>query len=408
MKAYNDEWIYNRELVRQAERWHKRGLLTDAQIGTVQQNYPLGFRQTNGILEVGLFLFTTLAILGTFLLTTTLVSGLLDERTSFGTVSVVFSLGLGGLGQQLINRRLLYRNGVDNAVAVLTAGFLVLGLLMFLPENLRLSTYCLAALPILLLALWYYGDTILAFLSLATFYTFVFNGMLAFSWGNDALPFVMMAVSGGLYGLSRGRWLVGGRVGTLTKAQTYYADPINLMESLSLVVLIASGNYFVVRELNGLLLEPTPDRPRFAEAPEIGLPALFWLLTFLIPGACFGYGLRTRNRILLSMGVLGLVAAVATLHEYAAIVSLNTALTLGGLALIGIAVGCIRYLQGRPADQTRGRFSDTPDDDSPAGILGHADTIAAIQAATQAQPAQRESLRFGEGNFGGGGSEGRY
>lgn len=391
MRAYNEQWIFGRELLRQAERWHRRGLLTDEQIAAVQRTYPTGFRQTNGILEIGLFLFTTLAVMGAFLLVATFMSMLVDERVSFGILCLLFGVGLGLLGQQSIHRRLLYRNGVDNAFAVLTTGFITFGLLLFLPENLTLASYCIAALPFLLVALWYYGDTILAFVTLATLYTALVDGLLEFTWGKDALPFVLMTVSALLYVGIR-------RVKLPPVQQVYYADPLNLTESLSLVILAASGNYFVVREVNALLLTPIAD-----ESPEITLPALFWLLTFLIPGAYLGRGFSTRNRILLSLGGLGLIAAVATVHEYAALVPLNVALTIGGGLLIGISVLLIRYL-ARP----KHGFTDAPDEDLPDQFFVNAETIAAIQATAGAQHSPEKGVRFGGGNFGGGGGEGRY
>lgn len=391
MKAYNEQWIYNREVVRQAERWYRRSMLTDEQLATVQEIYPTNFRQTNGILEIGLFLFATLAVLGSFLLVATIMTSFLDERLGFGLFSLIFGIGLGLLGQQTINRRLLYRNGVDNAVAVLTTGFLTFGLLLFLPENMEVASYSAAALPLLLLGLWYYGDTILAFLALAAFYTTMFDGMLQFSWGRVALPFVLMAVSALLYAFVR-------RLKLTPVQQTYYADPLNLFESISLVMLIASGNYFVVREINGLLLSPIPD-----VAPQVNLPGLFWLLTFLIPGVYLWRGFTTRNRILLSLGGLGLLAAVATVHEYTALVPLNVALTLGGLLLIGVSVLGIRYLR-----TARHGFTDAPDEDSPDQFFSNAEALATIQATTGAQQTPKTGVRFGGGNFGGGGSEGRY
>ena len=399
MKAYNEQGIYNREVVWQVERWFKRGLLTREQMTTVVRDYPVPFRQTNGILEIGLFLFTTIAVIGTFLLLITVVSGSLDERTSFGVFSIVFGVGAGIVGGQLVRRKQLYRNGVDNAFAVLTTGFLTLGLLLFMPESLTIATYCLLALPFLGLALWYYGDTILAFVTLATFYTFVFDEMIQFGGGITALPFVLMIVSAVLYVV----------VTSFNRRSTelkqiirliYYADPLKLVESLSLVMLVASSNYFVVREVNALLL-----KTGHTVSPELALSWLFWLLTFIIPGAFLTRGFLRKDRLLINIGGLGLIAAVATLHYYTALVPLNVALTLGGLLLAGLAVAGIRYLQ---AGRSRHGFTDAPDDDVKDGLGINAELLTTIQATAGAQQNPKEGVRFGGGDFGGAGSEGRY
>ncbi|GAB3781470.1 hypothetical protein GCM10028818_35630 [Spirosoma horti] len=396
MRAYNEQWIYNREVLAQAERWHRQALVSDEQIKAARNAYPVEFRQTNGFIEIGLFLFTTVAILACYLLPASLFSTMLDNPKAYGIFNIAFGIGIGIIGQFLINRRLLYRNGIDNAFVVTLTGFLAFGFNQFLPNGLSLATHCLFTLPLLLLILWYYGDTLIAFFTIATFYTAIFNSLLKVSWGKDALPFVMMAVSLALYIAVR-------QIINRDTKQVYYADPLNLAQWLSLIVLAASGNYFVVRELNGLLLESHPGIISPTEAPEIGLRGLFWVLTFIIPAIYLWQGLTKRNRMLNILGTLGLIGAVMTFHEYIGLFPLNIALTLGGLSLIGIAVFGIRYL----ASPKHG-FTDAPDDDSPNELFLNAATIVAVQAASSAHQAPKDNLRYGSGDFGGAGSEGKY
>lgn len=412
MKAYNEAWVRNRAVVQQAEQWHRQRLLTDAQIDAVRGSFPFEFRQTNGFLEVGLFLFTVVAILSCYLLPATAIGSLLDDRTTSGLFNITSGIAIGLVGRLLINRRQLYRNGVDNAFVVMLTGFLAFGFNQFLPSDLTIATYCLLTLPLLLLVLWYYGDTLIAFIALATFYAFVFDGILSFSWGKTVLPFVMMTVSGGLFMAVR----------QINKSP-YYADALNLAQWVALIVLAAAGNYFVVRELNGLLLdaEPSvnsPGQPVSADAPwsgipEIALPWLFWLLTFVIPAAYLQQGLTRKNRMLIILGGLGLIAAVVTVHEYTGLVPLNVALTLGGLVLIGVAVVIMRLLRrstsvaGRPVSYRNG-FTDDPDYESPDQFFVSVGTAVAMQATTGAQQQPKEDVRFGGGDFGGGGSEGKY
>ena len=392
MKAYNEQWIYNRSILEQAEQWHRQELLSDKQMADVRKVYPVDFRQTNSFLEIGLFLFTTVALLACYLLPASLFSAF--SESAF--INIGFGIGVGVIGGLLINRRLLYRNGIDNAFVVTMTGFLAFGFNQLLSDGLSTATRCFLTLPLLLLILWYYGDTLIAFFCIATFYTGIFSGLLNYSWGKDVLPFVMMAVSLLLF-------LVTARIQTSNPRQVYYTDPLNLAQWVSLIVLAASGNYFVVRELNGLLLPSLPGRRIPTEAPEIGLPALFWLLTFLIPAVCMWQGLTRKNRMLIILGALGLIAAIATVHEYHALVPLNVFLTLSGLALAGVAVFFIRYLA-----QSKYGFTDAPDADSPDEFWINAATVAAVQATGTAQQSHKDDLRFGGGNFGGGGSEGTY
>lgn len=396
MRAYNEQWIYNREILTQAERWYRQNLVSDEQINAIREAHPVGFRQTNGFIEIGLFLFTTVAILACYLLPASIFSALLDNPKAYGIFNVAFGIGIGVVGGFLINRRLLYRNGIDNAFVVTLTGFLAFGFNQFLPNGLSLATHCLFTLPLLLLILWYYGDTLIAFFTLATFYTAIVNSFIKISGGKDMLPFIMIAISLAVYTGIR-------QVIKRDTKQVYYADPLNLGQWLSLIVLAASGNYFIVRQLNGLLLQSGLGMTSPAKVPEIGLPALFWVLTFIIPAIYLWQGLTKRNRMLNILGTLGLIAAVMTFHEYTGFVPLNVALTLGGLALIGIAVFGIRYL----ASPKHG-FTDAPDDDSPNELFLSAASMAALQATGNATHVPKDTPRYGGGDFGGAGSEGKY
>ena len=396
MKAYNERWIFNRAVLEQAERWHRQQLLSGEQMKLVRKTYPVEFRQTNGFLEIGLFLFTTVAILACYLLPASMFSFLSESPMAYGLFNMASGVVIGLIGQLLINRRLLYRNGIDNAFVVTMTGFLAFGFNQLLPTNLTLATNCFLTLPLLLLVLWYYGDTLIAFFVLATFYTGIFNGLLHYDWGKDALPFVMMVVSLVIY-------VSAIQLQSRNPKELYYTDPLNLAQWLSLLVLASSGNYFVVRELNGLLLDQRPGGNVLKDAPEIALSGLFWALTFLIPALYVWQGFARKNRMLLILGALGLIAAVATVHEYAELVPLNVVLTLGGLLLIGVAVVGIRYLA-----QSKQGFTDEPDDDSPNEFFTNVATTVAVQASASAIHSPKDDLRFGGGNFGGGGSEGGY
>jgi hypothetical protein len=391
MKAYNETWIRNREIVRQSESWCRRNLLTNEQMEIVRRTYPVGFQQTNGYIEIGLFLFTTVTILGVYLLVSTFFPTLVNTKGASSMFNLTFGVLVAGLGWLLIRQRQLYHNGIDNAFVVMQTGFLVFGLNQLVPPGLSLATHCLISLPLLLLMLWYYGDTLIAFFTVATIYALVFDWLLDLSGGRAALPFVMMALSAAIYALAR--------LANQKLSQTpYYADCISLVQWCALIALVASSNYFVAREINRLLLKPIP-----AEAPELSLAFLFWVFTFCIPGAYLQLGLARKNRMLIILGGLGLVGAVITLHHYLQWVSLNVALIAGGLMLIGFSITIIQYLR-----QPRRGFTDVPDDDSPDEFFLSPEVLAAAQAVTGAPHSHNDNVKFGGGNFGGGGVSGNY
>jgi hypothetical protein len=399
MKAYNQTWIRNRDVLQQVDCWHRQGLLTDAQQAGARSTYPVGFLQTNTYVEIGLFLFTTVVILAVYLLVLPFASAIEEDRLAYGLVNAGFGLAVGVVGNVLINRRMLYRNGVDNAFVVMATAFAGFGLNQFIPQGMSLSTHCLLTLPFLGLVFWYYGDTLVAFLLLMTFYTLVYTTTLHTDMGRPLLPYAMMFASGLLYVLTT--WL------TKRETTSYYTDGLHLGQWLALSMLLISSNYYVVRELNGVLadsvrqLDDLQDQPLRAPG-TLALPGLFWVLTFALPILYLWLGTTRRDRMLLILGLAGLTGAFATVHAYWHLVPTNVALTISGLIMIGLAVLGIRQLR-TPANG----FTDVPDDDANGSGL-NSSLLAAIQTGQNTPNTSPPNVDATGGKFGGGGAGESY
>lgn len=386
MKAYNETWLRNRQIVRQSERWQRRGLLSAEQLGRIRTEHPVGFRQTNGFVEIGLFVFTMVAVSGLFFL---LVS-LFDPLLNINMLSLATGLIVTVLLHVLLREKHFYRSGIDNALVLVTTGLVAAGLGGLLPDGLPTWAICLATLPILLTSVWYYGDLLVTFAAFAAFCTAVVDFTLELPAGQAILPFVGMAAGGGLYALARH---YDNRPGLL-----YWEDDFTLLEWLALALLILSSNYFVVRTVNFWLLDT-----RSPEPPEIALGWLFWLLTFLIPAGLLVLGLRKRDRPLLIMSFLGLAGALSALRYYYPLFSLETYVALNGFLLILLAGFIIRFLK-----TPRHGFTDQPDEESPDDLLFAPETLTVVQSAAPGLSHNTDELRFGEGDFGGGGAGEKY
>jgi hypothetical protein len=397
MHAYNPTYIRNRAIRQQADRWQREGLLQADQQTAIRQAHPMPFRESNVFAEIGAFVFTCIAVGGAYALIVLIMNGLVDNSVSFGAFNALVSLVLIVLAYSLIRRYNFYRNGPDNALTLLAAAFLLTAINLWLPNDTALWVRCLLAVPVLLVFVGYYGDVIVAFIALLAFYTAIFTGLLEVSWGRAALPFVLMGVS------VLGWFLIKQVQIRLTDThQTYYADALSMAEWTLLVVLAAAGNYFIVRELNGLLADVEPGQPRPEAAPQISLAGLFWLLTFLIPGFYAYRGYSRKDRMFVILGILGLAAAASTVRYYYALLPLSVHLTLVGTALITGAILMIRYLQ-----QPRFGFTDVPDEESPRQFFLNAETLSII-SATGTTMNRQPDMKFGDGDFGGGGAGDKY
>ncbi|MFO0506743.1 MAG: hypothetical protein ACK5X6_07850, partial [Chryseotalea sp.] len=113
-----------------------------------------------------------------------------------------------------------------------------------------------------------------------------------------------------------------------------------LVESLALVMLYVSVNYFVVRELSvallGLSLQPGDDIP-FA--------SLFYSLTILLPILYLWIGLKKKDTVMYRISLLVLAFTVFTFKYYFSFNRPEVTLTVSGLILIAIGLFLFRWLR---------------------------------------------------------------
>lgn len=389
MKAYNETWVRNKHIIEHAAHWRRQGLFDEAKLTQIQEKFPVGFRQSNGFIEVGLFVFSIVAISGSYFLLFSLLSNAFSFSLFFDIFNLVFGIVIGLITYHLISTRFYYRSGIDNALVIATVALVAIGLIGLLPDHLAVWQYGLVLLPLILAGIWYYSDLLLTMGAFGTLAAILFDGLLEFSFGKQLLPFVLMAVSTGLYILAR---LYENRDQLI-----YWRDNFILLEWLSLSLLLISCNYFAVRHLNYWLLDTRP-----SETPEISLAGLFWALTICIPIGLLYLGIRQKERPLMIMGAIGWGLALATWRYYHSLFSLELYLVINGLLLSLGAILLIRYLR-----VPRSGFTDQPDEDSPKEFLLSAETMSTIQT-TSGHLGPKEGMQFGGGDFGGSGSGDRY
>lgn len=389
MKAYNETWVRNKYITEHAARWQRQGLFDEQKMQQIRENYPVGFHESNGFIEIGLFVFSIVAVSGGYFLLATLLSKLFEVDLVYHFFNIGFGTAIGFLAGHLINSRKHYRAGIDNALIIAAVALVIMGIIGLFPDNMPLWQYCFIALPLVLLGVWYYSDLLLTLAAFGTLTVALFDAILEFSFGKQLLPFVLMGVSAGLYVLAR---LYEDR-----DKLVYWRDNFILLEWLSLSLLLISCNYYAVRELNYWMMDRRP-----AEAPEIAWAGLFWTLTIAVPVLLFYVGFRQKERPLLIMSAIGWGLALATWRYFHPLFSLEVYLAINGLSLILVAVFLIRYLR-----VPRAGFTDRPDEDSPNQFLINAELLASVQA-TSGHLGPKDGIRFGGGDFGGGGSGDRY
>ncbi|MEZ4902147.1 MAG: hypothetical protein R2822_10515 [Spirosomataceae bacterium] len=386
MKAYNETLLRNQYAQEVVQRLNKEGKLNEVQCLALQKLHADVPYNPNIFIKLLLFLFGCLGFgLGGSLMTVFII-GFDESFWGFSVVSAIYGAGATFLLLFLIRERKLYFSGIDNALI-----YCILGALMPLVYQIYDTTHldepwlaALLFLPLLLLTTYVFGEPVVA---LFAFLTTLFIGaslLMKHPLGKALLPFALMIGAAIAYSLGR-------RFGQ-KKASFYWAIALEWTSTMAMVVFYAAGNYYVVREANAALNHLPPP------APEIAFAPIFWGLTFVIPLLYLYLGFRWRNRLVLLLGLLGVVASVMTYRFYHAVLPTEWGLVLGGLVAVAVAVWVIRQLK-----TPRFGFSNWSEEDKKIGL----ETIILSQMTQNIQTTD-PSLQLGGGDFGGGGAGEQY
>lgn len=378
-KAYNNTWVENLHLQRQAAEWKYRNLLTDDQEAQVKELFPEKFYRPGIFVKIGLFCFAVVAtsffvgFLSLFLFDT-------GSEVSFSVLSMICCACFFFFLEYLIKTKNLFHSGVDNALlyAGVTAAMVPVFLLF---EHAPVWAYCLIALAIIVPATLRYADLLGPIAIFGLIFTIVAELMMKFPLGKALLPFAVMILSGLIYVLVR------------KNKDIYYHECRQILEVLALVTFYLGGNYLVVRELNALI-----SGLNVSVAPQIAFAPLFYFFTFIIPVTYVFFGLKRDDRILFIIGLIAFAFSVYTYKHYFSILTASQGLVLAGVLMITAAIALIRYLH-------------TPkhgisDEQKRKNSLENLQAVIAAQelGITPATP----GLEFGGGTFGGGGAGEAY
>ena len=393
------------EVVEEARRWEKAGIISARQLEAVRDRYR------PAVVRVGVFFRLLLAIFAAVAaIAVAAIPVLLFEPRPMGIAVLLGSLSLvfaWVADRQLIAGRRLYRCGAEEALLGLSVLFasgatdtLVHGVLGLPWQWGALSTHVVVLAATAWVAVRY-GYALAALAAAVTLIILPVRLALAFGWPSIGVVRVAVFVLAGGLGVWSHRRLAHGRSreGELPSGYRWCLEVVRLS---ALAGLYVDANSFVHtlglgRETVRLGLEP---------ASRGGS----WLCAFLtagIPVAALALGIRLRERSLLWFGGLSGVASILTLKYFFHLGYVAEELTAAGAALAGIAFGLIRWLRAAP-ERTRGGFTAEPLLE-PVLYGVDAEALAALQPLVlKAAGTAAEGFQPDGGEFGGGGATDRY
>ncbi len=328
--AYNETGLYNLAVIKEAKRWCKQGLIEEAQLATIKENYVSFFYHPNLIIRILLFVATLLALSG--------VSGFLGLMISsagedvfpfacalYGVASFVF------LDKIFIGKNHHYKSGVTEGMLYHACGFTITGLIWMFDSNEYLILYvCFITFSLVAFRYLDLLTTICAMFSFAgiLFYTCYDAGGIF----QQIIPFVFILAFGVVYAIVK-----------KIKARTslkFWSLNLLIVEAISLLLIYIAGNYLVARELSVNLMNLYLE-----EGQDIPFAFIFYGLTVIIPAAYLYFGIKNKDIVLLRVSLIVIAFSVFTFKYYFSLGHPEITLTLAGAILLGITLLLFNYLK---------------------------------------------------------------
>jgi hypothetical protein len=379
MIAYNRKNLQNLLLLDEAKNWADNGIITEEQFGIIQKEHYSPLFHPTFWLRILLFIATVGSVNAAVAYFAVLVK--ID-----GENGIRFVAGITGIAVLLamefvfIREKNHYKSGV-------TEGMLYTGVmaLYFAILGFDASIYAYTVLAIIIGAF-----SAVRYLNLIG--TVVAMGGLAFllfQFCSDMggifqafTPFIFMGVFATLYFASQK---------VRQRVSEFYEDVFVIVDGISLLLVYAGGNYFVVRELNSML------GSKVSEGQDIPLAFVFYFLTVAIPAIYLYFGIKLRSRLLLRVGMLVLALSALTFKYYFSLGHPETTLTISGALILGLAIFLMNYLKVIRNGFTRDQLLSVKWD-----VL-NAESIA-VSATMGGNAPHEKTESFGGGQFGGGGA----
>jgi len=327
MIAYNRTSLDNLAIRNQAQEAFAAGCITREENAKIGAAYPVDFYTPNIFICVGLFLLTVLITACSLGLIMLVNAGGGD---SFTVLLLFFGLACYGALEYVVHERQHFRSGVDYALLWMSAVLLYAGIYLAV-KNMSTAAQCITIFIISLLFTLRFANNLMALVAYTSLLAFIINIAAELNGLQLVMPFIIMAVS-------VASWFLTVRLYNY-KSSRHYRQCLTAIKLATLTGFYLAGNYFVVRELGSYMFGPS------LYAGGISIGWLFWILTVATPLLYIYQGILKKDSIFLWTGLALTAATVFTIRYYYNLMPVEWAMIIGGIGLISISYGLIRYLK---------------------------------------------------------------
>jgi len=379
-----------RQEVREAARaWKRARVIDEPALSAIEALYP-DDRVRVGPVFRGLFFLFTLVAIGC----ATVLIWELGFR-EFGALA--FSMGVGclALTELQVGRLRRSQGGTEAATSLLSALFLIFGILWFLTDVLglrggdELSAVFLTSALLFALASWRWGFPLYAGVAAG----FLF--LLLARWPGARLWWVLVPVAVFL------PLLWGSESARLAPSHRRACEWALAVSLATLYTALNLGSFDASLVEHRFLWQPLTRR-------SSEWRWLFILATAVVPLVVLALGIRSRRKILIYAGLLMGIASLVTLRFYVHLAPLWIILAAAGAVTIGLVFAIRRVLDSGAGKERAGFTAESLFENlERRSVLEVGAAVSTFSPAAQAASAGDEQFKGG-GAFGGGGASGSY
>ena len=389
MITYNKTWLSNTIILRLAEQEHQQKTISDAELRDIKEKYPVGFYTPNFFIRVGSFIVTIVISVGIERLLNLVLKDF-GFNPHYGSTILMGLFNYAAL-LIIVGKKFHYRSGVDDALLWLSFMWLVIAFNWSLAigplyEDQALSLFIFSFSLILTLR---FSDMIMSLVCYLSVFALAYLSMQKTGlFGIAIMPFILILLS------AISNWLISRSVNH--RKTQYYTNTLIILQVISLIMLYASGNYYLVKELG--------DRLNNTASESIPFSWLFWMWTIAVPVLYLYRGLLRKDVICLRVGLILCFATAVTFRNYYHLTPLELVFITSGIVLLLIYYYLTRYLKKPKHSITYQQLSGG---DLFEQLQIESLIISETSSGTGDAPANIVT-QMGGGKFGGGGAGGKF
>jgi hypothetical protein len=328
--SYNIEELEKKQILSEAKALYKSKIITEVQYSKIGEEIKSELYSPTIFIKILLFILSYIGM------TTVIVPiGLLFSavgETGYRILAVILGMSLILFTETvLIVGKNHYKSGITEAGIYSGTLFIMVGVLSF-GANIEIG-YLIMGFIFSSIITVRYLDLLALVVSMTCFSNLLYKIIHAIGGLTEAfMPFIFFFIF----------LLVFIACIAVEKKLTSFVfnNHLIIAKTLSLLVIYASVNYFVVRELSVNLMGLT-----LAKGQDIPFSFVFYILTALLPLLYIYYGVVKRSVLFLRVGLLIFTLSVITFKYYFSLGMPVITFTVSGIILIAVSLWLMNYLK---------------------------------------------------------------